>query len=371
MTKKKLLTICGIAAGIPLLAAGGIFGHHLIKDMRERHAEAQMTEDAETLSVRYIEQKYGLTPELVSVTLEKDGALFESHATGRAKAILRHEGREFQAVISLTGDSAANCDDFQQPEIEAALLSQVNAQLSGGEVLSFDYVNRDSRAKGIRTKFDGSNLEAVIAELEQMNLSIGYYAANLRTCTELPFLQEHQIFTKLIAFGTKNDLDAAMADTSPIFDETQYLPLIADTGFVRPDGIEWKRYDPYIQNGFFLNIPDGNQESRLISRETDADVLLHDVYENLTGWEIDTFISKAFSVQNESAAFYDIYVPVKMIGDLPDGSTFVNVVQAMTSAKGAVSYQTYSARICGGYALIPVSGCTQLRFAFFNPKENQ
>ena len=197
MTKRKKITliVCSLVFGIPLLAAAGILTYlAAVRNVREADAAAR-EEKAKAAAVKWVEEKYGFTPEITDVKLKQDGALFDAYYTGIAE-VWAYDGKDHFRVL-VGADAEHNGDEYQKQEIEDALLAEVNSILPGGKVLQYDFVNNGNDGTFYHSKFTGDNLREILSETMQNDLKLGYVNTDFANVPDFPILRELQIFTEL------------------------------------------------------------------------------------------------------------------------------------------------------------------------------
>ena len=313
MTKRNKITliICSAIVGIPALLGAGILIYSIVERNALKKDTAIREEQAKAAAVKWVEEKYGFTPEITDVKLKQDGALFEADYTGIAE-VWAYDGKDNFRVLVGENDEHTG-DEYQKQEIEDALLAEVNSILPGGRVLRYEFVNNGNDGTFYHSKFTGDNLREMLSETMQNHLKLGYVNTDFANAPDFPILRELQIFTELFSFEDEAYLDDA-ARTEVYFDGEQWAPMLTGGCCVRPDGNEPFSYDVMDCGDFKIMYRyDQTGEPPIIRTENNDTVIRHfrEQYPNsfvfsgtAHGWKICT----------DSLAFY-LYYPVH--GEIP------------------------------------------------------
>lgn len=119
--------------------------------------------------IKYVEEKYGFTPQLKSLVTDsyvgKAGLSYTDHVI----AEMTHEGRDFIVYSAFDGSDA--CDDLQQEEIQTALENEVKSHIPEAkqvEICQYPNIRLEKytgkEIKLYREYFDGQDLSSVLYE---------------------------------------------------------------------------------------------------------------------------------------------------------------------------------------------------------------
>ncbi len=323
--KKLLLILIGSAAGLAVLIAGGTYVYLRCAEAGRDREEALRTERAQGDAARWVQEKYGFTPEITDVDLKRDGALFDSYYTGTAIVWASDGDNSFRVLVG-EGDEHTG-DDYQHQEIEDALLEEVNGILSGGKVLRFEYVNKGNDGSFVRKKFTGDNLKSILPELMQLHLKLGYVNTEFANAPDFPILRDFEIFTEMFSFDSAAHLADAL-QTEVYFRGEDWAPMLTGGLYVRVDGSEAFSYD-VMDCGDFKVMYSYEQEGAppKVTLE-DGDAVIRRFREQYPNTDLATGTAHGWKVVTGGQAFY-LYYPVH--GEIPTMRYIDAVVEAETA----------------------------------------
>lgn len=167
--KKQILII--ISVGIMVVSGCGY-------SMGEKSEMRSYEKQGKKNAIAYIEEKYGFTPEVISVKTEKShivnpGLLFPEFdfspsATGNVYVQMEYEGRAFAVFISGEEKTSQGCDNYQMPEILKGIGAKLQ-ECTSGTILDVDFayghrktIWESAKENGfVQGYYDGTNLEEV------------------------------------------------------------------------------------------------------------------------------------------------------------------------------------------------------------------
>lgn len=131
---------------------------------------------AEKNTKKYIKYKYGFTPEIISVFVNKEDYGIPTR-TGYSYVKAKYKGKEFTVVIPSNRESVKGVDDYQVEEIKNAVLKMVTEEIgtpNSYEISYFSDVNKklgnvtgDNSAENcVLDYYDGSNIKDIIKNNE-------------------------------------------------------------------------------------------------------------------------------------------------------------------------------------------------------------
>ena len=233
--KKLLLILIGSAAGLAVLIAGGTYAYLRCAEADRDRDEALRTERAQGDAARWVQEKYGFAPEIIDVSLEQSGALFDAAYTGNAVVWASDGDVSFRVRVA---DEEARCgDDYQKQEITDALLQEVNRILPGGESLSAWFSDLGETGCYFHEKYTGGNLRSLLAEHENMRFVVGYVNTDFSDAPDFPLLRECKVFTELYSFDSAHHLQQAK-ERLGWFEGAQWAAVLTGGCYVRQDGSE-------------------------------------------------------------------------------------------------------------------------------------
>lgn len=125
--------------------------------------------EASSQAVQYVRDKYGIEPELVDIT--EDTLMVENREPSVGSVIpMKANGREFYVKTAISSYGVQRADSYQWNEIEAAIASEIEKLIHGGEEVEIYAYNKLSNAGMLQLKYvfseyyDGSNLEELMKE---------------------------------------------------------------------------------------------------------------------------------------------------------------------------------------------------------------
>lgn len=125
--------------------------------------------EASLQAVQYVRDKYGIEPELVDIT--EDAALIENREPSVGSVIpMKANGREFYVKTAISSYGVQRADSYQWNEIEAAIASEIEKLIPGGEAVEIYAYNKLSNAGMLQLKnvfseyYDGGNLEELMKD---------------------------------------------------------------------------------------------------------------------------------------------------------------------------------------------------------------
>lgn len=125
--------------------------------------------EASLQAVQYVRDKYGIEPELVDIT--EDAALIENREPSVGSVIpMKANGREFYVKTAISSYGVQRADSYQWNEIEAAIASEIEKLIPGGEAVEICAYNKLSNAGMLQLKnvfseyYDGGNLEELMKD---------------------------------------------------------------------------------------------------------------------------------------------------------------------------------------------------------------
>lgn len=131
---------------------------------------------------KYIEYKYGFTPEIISVDVDvTDHGI--TIRTGYSYVKAKYNGKEFNVVIPSNRESVKGADNYQSEEIKNAVLKMVTEEVSMPYSYEISYVSDISKnlkshyaINYVQDYYDGNNLKEIIN--------------NNEFCVELSYLED-------------------------------------------------------------------------------------------------------------------------------------------------------------------------------------
>ncbi len=180
-------TISLILAALIVLTLGGCDTAEQKKINAEN--EARGSENA----VRYIEEKYGFTPTVVSAAIDRIPGGYGGTATGDVIVKLEYNGKEFVVHINGEATNTDGADSYQTEEVMADTMKFVEEHLPGVVNIAYSvnrYYHDDNQEEVIfAKKYDGTNLKELLSE-DIYGMELCYLNINLADKDQFAFLEE-------------------------------------------------------------------------------------------------------------------------------------------------------------------------------------
>lgn len=141
----------------------------LLSRIHEREVYNKELAEASSQAVQYVCDKYGIEPELVDITEDSWFARNNRSPSKESVIPMKANGREFYVQSDVWGENGIErADSYQWNEIEAAIASEIEKSVPGGEtvdIYAYDKLSNNSmfRLKYVFSEYyDGSNLEKLM-----------------------------------------------------------------------------------------------------------------------------------------------------------------------------------------------------------------
>lgn len=253
MEKKKLaLTILRwvlIAAGL-MCGLIGLFGR-----IHEKNVYKRELAEAKAQAVEYVRDKYGFEPELVDMTEDDRFAWDNKSPSVESVIMMKANGREFYVKSEAFENDVRRADSYQWNEIEAAIASEIEKLVPGGEVIEICAYNKLSNnglfyLKNVFSEYyDGSNIEEL---LKNTGGNVEMVFANVNDI-DIPKsglcekLRGWGLKYKLTVFGSDERAEE-FAEKLRLLNENPSYYSYSNRGKFAP---LYRTYAPYIAESFF------------------------------------------------------------------------------------------------------------------------
>ena len=151
--------------------------------------EARGSENA----VRYIEEKYGFTPTVISAAIDRIPGGYGGTATGDVIVKMEYNGTAFAVHINGETTNTDGADSYQTDEIKAATKEFVEEHLPGIVSITYtvDKYYHDFNEKEVifAKKYDGTNLKDLLSE-DVYGMDLCYTYIDLTNKEQFRFLEE-------------------------------------------------------------------------------------------------------------------------------------------------------------------------------------
>ena len=164
----------------------------------QKEENKRVLEQAEENAAAYIRDKYGFDADITDseIIYEVKGWDFmipHSEATSSALITLKHDGREFQLIISGKDKNTDGADNYQAEEIKDKFCGTIRSEL--GEECNIYYANKKITLGGKETGndfccpyFDGSDFSGVISNLDYCIIEL--YGTDLSDAEKFDKIQQ-------------------------------------------------------------------------------------------------------------------------------------------------------------------------------------
>lgn len=249
MKAKKSGRFYVLTAAFAWLALVGLFCIGLFcvcRGLMAEYMEYRQVRQASDNAVRYIQNKYGITAEIIKV--------HERYTPddGKRRIQMSYNDKSFVVCAEDMCDSAFGRDGYQYDEIAAAFTERISSELQGGICVWSQAVNTESfDERGVYygslmfdTYFDGTNLDEIMNENFSGDLTMLLYDTDLSEHSELiKWLCDHRFDLELVCLDTKEHME----------EFSEFLPSNVNYYGISP--VYYKYYVPHITD--YLKAKDG------------------------------------------------------------------------------------------------------------------
>lgn len=248
--KKSALTILMWVLVLGGLAVGLI---PLFSRLHEKEVYKKELAEASSQAVEYVRDKYGFEPELVDMA--EDETFVRNNASPSVESVIpmKANGREFYVHLYAWSDGNERSDSYQWNEIEAAIASEIEKIVPGGNAIEIYAYNKLSNntfqlKNCFAEYYDGSNLEELMKN-SGGNVEMTFPNDN----TDIP---ASGLCEKLRGWGLKYKLTVfdsderaeEFAEKLRLLNENRSYYSYSNFGNFAP---LYRTYAPYIAESFF------------------------------------------------------------------------------------------------------------------------
>ena len=132
----------------------------------EQERTKRYLKQAKENAIEYVMEKYGVEAKVMDAEIERIEGLFGSDPGSDAYISMRYDDKIFTVYIAGDEETTDGKDDYQQEEIEAAVLEDIKDSVSGtpDKAVVYNQYNIDRRYLMCDEYFDGDNLSDIFDE---------------------------------------------------------------------------------------------------------------------------------------------------------------------------------------------------------------
>lgn len=335
----------------------------------ERQQAAAWRKAAETIAVKYIEEKYGFTPEVLeSKSMKQDNVVPVVKYEPETVVTMSYNGQEFYVLANGEDLSAQDAmDNYQEDEITSAFLDYVNqmmqvpvydVELESGYEVSIPGSAYNLQYNFYRDYFDGTDLETFLTRrafrahvkvVGETDLdSVSYLLENYL----LSYPKAEILFT---SHGTKQDADAC--EMGSYFDKTVYQNATNILAAVSIYKGKMETYDLSISQcgDIYYLFPDVETGACELEEMT-ADFPASDWdYSHYSYNEADHVAYTLFENTTTDVSELYVYYPVQLLPDAAeDCKQYKMGVSYLKKNSDAYRFERYEAKLIGDYLVFEI-----------------